>query len=94
MPLLENLLGSPSPSFKYISITQLEVRMIELTHIQNCRYKLSRVTPPLGDSTTVSSYDLLSCLAHRTIFDNCLFVTKKQLKFGLFGIKNFCFTLF
>ena len=43
MPLLENLLRSPSPSFKYISITQLEVhvRMIELTRIQNSRCELS-----------------------------------------------------
>ena len=80
MPLLENLLGSPSPSFKYISVTQLEARMIELTHTQNRCCKSSRVTSPLGDSTTVSSYDLLSCLVHHTVFDinNILSVCHKE----------------
>ena len=62
MPLLENLLGLPSPSFKYISITQLEARMFELAHIQNHSCESSRVTSPLGNSTSVSSYDLASQL--------------------------------
>ena len=86
MPLLENLLRSPGPSFKYISITQLEVyvRMIELTCIQNCRCEFSL------------QFHLMtfSVVWHTIQYLICLFVTKKQLKFGLFGIKNFYSVLF
>lgn len=81
MPLLENLLRSPSPSFKYISITQLEVhvRMIELTRIQNGHCELSL------------QFHLMtfSVVWHTIQYLICLFVTKKQLKFGLSAIKIF-----
>ena len=81
-----NLLRSPSPSFKYISITQSEVhvRMIELIRIQNCRGELSL------------QFHLMtfSVVWHIIQYLICLFVTKKQLKLGFFAMKNFYSVLF